>query len=83
MTLEQIEASKSDVLTTADVAEVLGCTPYSINLQAQRAPDSLGFPVIVSGTRVRIPREGFLFFMRYGRPVIPGEPNFKEVEQVG
>ena len=44
-------------------------TPNYIRHQAQNDPDKLGFPVVVAGTRVRIPKEGFLYFCRFGRPV--------------
>lgn len=30
-------------------------------------PNKLGFPVIVTGTRVRIPKYGFIHFCKYGR----------------
>ena len=77
MTLQEIAASEKVMLIPKDIAGVLGCTPYTINVQAQRNPASLGFPVIVTGTRVRIPREGFLYFMRYGNYIAPGDPGFK------
>ena len=58
-----------DFLTAADVAPVLGINPQDIRSQAQSDADKLGFPVIVTGTRVRIPKEGFLYFCRYGRAI--------------
>ena len=60
MTLSEIRASDKLMLTPTDVSEVLGCMPYSINLQARQDPAKLGFPVSLIGTRVRIPRAGFL-----------------------
>ncbi len=60
MTLQEIVNSNKVMLIPADVCEVLGCKPYSINVQAQEDPVKLGFPVSVIGTRVRIPREAFL-----------------------
>jgi hypothetical protein len=68
MTLSDIEKIPRDYLNPEDVAEVLDMKPYSINLQAKDNQEKLGFPVIVTGTRVRIPKEGFLYFMRHGRP---------------
>ena len=47
-------------LVPTDVAAFIGCNPYSINLQAQYKPEKLGFPVIVLGRRVKIPRDGFI-----------------------
>ncbi len=66
MTYQDMVTSQEAFLTPEDVAEVLGCKPYSINVQAQADPAKLGFPVCVTGTRVRIPRMGFLHWMQYG-----------------
>lgn len=75
MTYQEIVNSDKLFLLTKDVAEVLGCDPYSINAQAQQDPAKLGFPVCVTGSRVRIPRLGFLHWMTYGvtRLVSQGE----------
>lgn len=66
MTYEEMLVSDKVFLLTEDVAELLGCKPYSINAQAQQDPAKLGFPVCVTGSRVRIPRLGFLHWMTYG-----------------
>lgn len=63
MTLDEIRGSDKDFLVPADVAEVIGCQAYSINLQAKADPAKLGFPAALIGTRVRIPRKGFLKWM--------------------
>lgn len=63
-TLEEIEACPKTVLVPTDVAGYLGCEPYSINVAAKTAPELLGFPVIVMGSRVRIPKAGFVRFCR-------------------
>ena len=63
-TLEEIEQSPKTMLTPADVAGFLCCDPYSINRAAKDAPGLLGFPIVVMGTRVRIPKEGFVRFCR-------------------
>lgn len=60
MTLEEIKASDKDILIPKDIAQILNCSPYSINLQAKEDPSKLGFPVCLTGTRVRIPRVGFI-----------------------
>ena len=74
MTLEQMRESQKDMLTPDDVSEVLGCMAYSINVQAKEDASMLGFPVCVTGTRVRIPRRAFLHWMMYGySPVIVAE----------
>ncbi|MDL2289134.1 hypothetical protein LJB83_00020 [Clostridia bacterium OttesenSCG-928-F22] len=66
VTLEDIESIAKEILTPADIAPYLGCDQYSINVQAQNDPAKLGFPVVVHGSRVKIPKQGFVYFMRYG-----------------
>ena len=60
-----IAASGKEMLTPADVAPVLGCNPYSINVMAKADPARLGFPVCVIGNRVKIPRRAFLRWAGY------------------
>lgn len=64
--LEEVKASKKDVLLPADIAPILRCNPYSINLAARDYPERLGFPVMCIGTRVKIPRLAFIKFMEEG-----------------
>lgn len=66
MTLDEIENSPKEVLTCKDVAEVLACNPGTLHMQAVEQPEKLGFPVIVMGSRVKIPRKPFLNFMNGG-----------------
>ena len=68
MTLTEIEALEKAVLTCAEVAPVLMANPHTIHLQAVECPERLGFPVIVVGSRVKIPRIPFLMFMNGKRP---------------
>ena len=63
-TLNEIEHCGKDILAPADVAWYLQCDAYNITLQAREDPSKLGFPVIVMGTRTKIPREGFVRFCR-------------------
>lgn len=69
MTLQDIEKMDVDILLPSQVAAVLGCGQYSINVQARDNPASFGFPVIKIGSRVRIPREGFIRFMKGELPI--------------
>lgn len=64
MTLRDLESVSADFLTAAQIAPILGTNPNYIRLQAQKAPQKLGFPVVVLGTRVKIPKIPFLKFMR-------------------
>lgn len=66
MTLKEIEESTKEVLTCQDVAPVLMCNPATLHLQAMEEPWRLGFPVIVMGRRVKIPRQPFLKYMMIG-----------------
>lgn len=63
MTIREMQASKECFLNPTDVAPILGCDPQSIRLQARKDPASLGFPVVVLGTRTRIPRKAFLEYL--------------------
>ena len=63
MTLDEIRNSTKEVLTPADIADVLKADPQDIRLTAKRCPERLGFPVCVIGTRTKIPRVPFLRFM--------------------
>ena len=67
MTLKEIEESGKEVLTCSDVAPVLKCNPATLHMQAMKAPKKLGFPVIVMGSRVKIPRRPFLDYMKEGQ----------------
>lgn len=49
--------------TAAEVSGVLGADPQTIRITARQRPELLGFPVIVAGNRVKIPRIPFLRFM--------------------
>lgn len=68
MTLSELAAmADKPYLIPREVGALLNITPYTINVAAQN-PETrakLGFPVIVTGSRVRIPRIPFLRFMGY------------------
>ena len=51
------------LISTEDVARLLGVNPQSIRAQAHKDPKKLGFPVSVIGTRVLIPKEPFYRFI--------------------
>lgn len=62
-TLAEIKASDAVFLKPADIAPVLQCNPNYIRQMAHERPELLGFPVIVIGTRTRIPRKPFLAYI--------------------
>lgn len=68
--LAALEQSEKLMLTPAEVAPILGCQAYAINVQAKEDPAKLGFPVCMMGTRVRIPRRAFLHWIKFGNAPI-------------
>ena len=64
MTMQEIRISNKDCLIPSDIAEVLGCDKYLINLQVKQdkelGTNSFPFPTILIGSRVKIPRIPFL-----------------------
>ena len=64
MTLQELEQLETEVLTPKQVAPILGCQPYSINVAVKDGKNPFPFPVIRMGTRVRIPKTPFLKAMR-------------------
>lgn len=70
MTLQELEKMDKEFLTPDEVSKVIGCKPHSIRVQVGIDPTALGFPVTKIGTRVLIPRRGFISWMKgeqYGR----------------
>lgn len=63
MTLDELREYPREYLTPAQVAQILGCDPQDIRLQAHRCPEKLGFNVAVIGTRVKVPRLAFIRWM--------------------
>lgn len=61
MTIQDIERIDSNFLTVKQVAEFTESGEQFIRVQAHEDPDALGFPVLVCGTRVKIPKDGFVF----------------------
>ena len=64
--LESLENIPGEVLTAAQIAPVLKMDPNTIRWQAIEDPGALGFPVIVTGHRVTIPKRPFINFMMGG-----------------
>lgn len=60
---ELTQRTSREYFTAEEVSGVLGMDPHTIRLTARQRPELLGFPTIITGTRVRIPRIPFLRFM--------------------
>ena len=73
MKLKDLEAMEDDFLTIEQVAQVIGSGPHYIRLQAREDPAALGFPICIHGCKAKIPREGFIFWAKYGRPLVAKE----------
>lgn len=63
MTLQDIKQMDKDVITPAEAAQVVGCDPQLIRLEARERPENLGFPVIIVRSRIKIPRMAFIKYM--------------------
>ena len=66
-TQDELETNPQQTQTAAQEAQILGSRVQSLRSQAQIDAGALGFPVILYGSTIRIPRLGFIYFMRYGR----------------
>lgn len=65
--LRNVQTTDKVMLTPSDIAPILGCEPYAINLQAHEDASKLGFPVIITGRRIRIPKQPFLQYIVGGQ----------------
>lgn len=57
-TMEEIRNSDADILRPQDVASVLHCTPYAVNLMVKEGKNV--FPAVKIGSRIKIPRPAFI-----------------------
>lgn len=60
MTIQEIKATEKPFLTCADIAPAIGSDPHALRLEARKPNSRLGFPVLLIGTRVKIPTAGFV-----------------------
>jgi len=68
--IEELRSYPKETITPEIAADILGCNPQSIRSQAKEDANALGFPIIVMGSCIMIPRRGFIYFMEYGRASI-------------
>lgn len=60
MTIADIRSLKKEILTPSDVADLFGSDPQTIRLTARQKPELIGYPFTFVGSRMKIPRVGFL-----------------------
>lgn len=63
MTIDQLRSSDKTFLTPAEVAPTLGSDPQAIRCQVWADVAKLGFPVVIIGRRIKIPRKPFLEYI--------------------
>ena len=61
MTLDEVRASKKEMLSPTDIAPILGVHPYSINVAKKKG--TLEFKAMFIGKYLKIPRIPFLKYM--------------------
>ena len=64
MTLTELEKLDKEMLVPKDIAPILGCMPYTINVLTRDGNNPVPFPIIRMGSRVRIPKQPFIKAMR-------------------
>lgn len=60
MTIQDLKNMNKEILTPGDIAQILGCDPNIIRLQAKQDIRQLGFPASKIGSRIKIPRKAFI-----------------------
>ena len=76
--LKKIEESNEAFILCEDIGRLLGITPQCIREQAKKSPQHLGFPVVVVGNSIRIPRVPFLQFVKGKWKMPPTTANSRE-----
>ena len=64
--LSSIEKIESAWLSADQVAAFLGTSAQTLRSQAMENAVQLGFPVCVLGHSIWIPKDGFIFWCKYG-----------------
>lgn len=86
MTLAELERIDRNTLTVAEVAEFLGCSPQLIRDEAEKDPRYLGFPVARIGHATKIPKAGFVAWVKGQIPVmqiVSSNEAFRSFERIG
>ena len=67
MTLDDIKNMDKEILTPGDVAPLLGCDPNILRFQAKQDIKALGFPAAKIGSRIKIPKDGFIKWFEHNQ----------------
>ena len=67
MNIEDIKNMDKEILTPGDVAPLLGCDPNILRFQAKQDIKALGFPAAKIGSRIKIPKEGFIKWFEHNQ----------------
>ena len=63
MTIQELKDSDKAYVNAKDIAPIINADPAWIRFQAHENKDKLGFNVIITNRRVKIPRKAFLQFL--------------------
>lgn len=63
MTIQELKSSDRIHVNAKDIAPIINADPAWIRFQAHKDPAKLGFNVIITNRRVKIPRKAFLQFL--------------------
>ena len=63
MTLEELKEKRPLFVNANDLKDILEIDPANLRSQAQSDPQKIGFPIMVIGTRVKVPVKPFLKFL--------------------
>ena len=61
--LKDLRHMEEDMLTPAIVAEVIGCSGFTLGTIAHENPEKLPFPSVCIGRNTYFPRSGFINWM--------------------
>ena len=63
LTLEDVRGMAEDMLTPAIVADVIGCSGFTLGRMAHEEPEKIPFPSFCVGRNTYFPRSGFINWM--------------------
>jgi hypothetical protein len=71
VTLDEVKAIQREYLTPAEIASVFGVHPQDVRKRVwddrRKHINTLGFPTVVFGRRIKVPKAAFIKFMEGGQ----------------